>query len=189
MIGGPFGALPHRDQREQSPQTIPVNDVQVPVAVAEKETLVGRLDDVFGINLVPQSGIDVPEGESDELVGEARKEFLGRGVVPVLCNRARNSAKEFDMVRVHHCSRITDLWRGAANFLPISEAAQIYSVETWCGQWKTGRRRIPRGSGLVWEGLDAQCQLKLCHPAWSGKNFTRPKSVSLADPQIANSVL
>jgi hypothetical protein len=72
MIGGPFGALPHGNQREQAPQAIPVHDLQVPITIADKETLVNRLDHVFGIHPLPQPGVQVPEGEGDELVGEAR---------------------------------------------------------------------------------------------------------------------
>jgi hypothetical protein len=81
---------------------------------------------------VPQPGVDVSEGEGDELVGEAPKEFLGRRVVPVLESRQEFSEGVRHGSRPSR-SRNTDLWPGAANFLPISEAARIYSMESWWG--------------------------------------------------------
>jgi hypothetical protein len=83
MIGGPFGAFPHGDQREQAPQAVPVDDFQVSFTVSVEEALQIRLGDVLGIIQVPQPGAK-PEGESDELEGEAAKEFLGRCVVPAV---------------------------------------------------------------------------------------------------------
>src|SRR5215831_5263364 len=81
MISRPTGALAHGDQREQSPEAVPINEVKVSSAIAEKETLVCRLNDVFGIHLVPQSGADVPAGQDCKLVDESLEEFLGCGVV------------------------------------------------------------------------------------------------------------
>src|SRR5262249_47282756 len=51
MIGGPFGTFAQCDQCEQTPKTVPIDDVQVSSAVADKETLVDRLDHVFRVHL------------------------------------------------------------------------------------------------------------------------------------------
>jgi hypothetical protein len=63
------------------PQAVPVDRVQVAGAVTDEETLVSRLDDVFGLDLVPQPAADVAQGKGDELVGEAAGEFPGRAAV------------------------------------------------------------------------------------------------------------
>src|SRR5262249_21016413 len=84
MIRSSFSALAHRDQREQAPETVPINNVQLPSTVAQKKALVCRLDYVFGFHFVPQTGADMPMGQTDELVSEALKEFLGRAVVLAL---------------------------------------------------------------------------------------------------------
>src|SRR5262249_4370591 len=65
-------------------QAVPVGDVQVFRAVACEEALVGRLDDVLGINLLLERGRATPAGEFDQLMGEALEEFTGRSVVPGL---------------------------------------------------------------------------------------------------------
>src|SRR5262249_16372501 len=135
MIRGPFGTLAHGDQREQAPQAVPIDDIQVASAVPDKETFVRRLDHVFGVDLAPQAGADVPVGQGDELMGEARKEFLGRSVV-----LAAQTVQEFSEGVRHgsrpSCCEFTGEWRNAAIFLPISGAAQIYTVKAWrCQGW------------------------------------------------------
>jgi hypothetical protein len=90
MIGSPFSTFAHGDQSEQTPKAVPVHHIQVSTAIAAKETLVHRLNDVFGIHLMSQPGADVPLGQSDELMGKARKELSGRGVI-----LAMQSSQEF----------------------------------------------------------------------------------------------
>jgi hypothetical protein len=52
--------------------------------LAEKEALERKLDHVLGIDLMSQPGVEVPQGQRDERMGEAPEELLGRGVVPAL---------------------------------------------------------------------------------------------------------
>jgi hypothetical protein len=129
MVGGPFGALPHGDQRERAPPAVPVHDVQVAIAVTDKETLVHRLDDVFGIHLAPQPRVDVPEGKGDEFVGEAPEEFPGRGAVP-----ASQPGQEFSEGIRHGsrppCSRITGPGQGPRIFCRFPGAFEIDSMGT-----------------------------------------------------------
>src|SRR5262249_11893938 len=104
----------------------PVHDVQVSSAVAKKETLVRRLDHVFGIHLVSQSGADVPLSQADELVGEADKKLLGCGVVLAL-----QTGQEF-REGVRHGSRpayfsFAGEWRSAAiSFADFRSGSDLY---------------------------------------------------------------
>src|SRR5262245_32050634 len=67
----PVGALAQGDEGQQTPQTVPVADSELALAVAEEEALVGRLHDVFRIDLVHQALVELPSRQADELSGEA----------------------------------------------------------------------------------------------------------------------
>src|SRR5205085_10820050 len=84
VVRDPFGALAQRDQREQTPQAVPVDRVEVPRAVAGEEALVGGLDDVLGIDLVAEPPVKAAAGQGDQLAGKALEEFACRGIVPRL---------------------------------------------------------------------------------------------------------
>src|SRR5262249_43981050 len=78
MVRDPLGALAQGDQGQEAPQAPPVADLDPPLAVAEEEALVGRLDDVLGIDLAPERGGEPAAGQGDELRGEAPEELAGR---------------------------------------------------------------------------------------------------------------
>src|SRR5262245_52754645 len=82
VVRDPVGALAQGDQGEQTPQAVPVADVQVPLPVAEEEALVRRLDDVLGIDFVAQGGVELAPGQGDQLLGEAAEQLASSIVVP-----------------------------------------------------------------------------------------------------------
>ena len=105
-LGGPVilhlaQGLIHGDPDQQFAQVVLFFDAEFPGLDPAKERTEHRLDDVFRIHLMPQSGADVPVGQGDELMGEAGEEFLSRGVV-----LAVHSDQEFSE-GIRHGSRPT----------------------------------------------------------------------------------
>jgi hypothetical protein len=131
VVYGPLGALPHGNQREQAPEVVPAGDVQVFSAIAEKETLVRRLDHVFGIDLVPQSNFDMPQREGVEPAGKSPKELLRRGVVLIVQLGQEPSEGIRHGWRPLRFGVSGQDARRFLNSLPIPAATGIHSVEDW----------------------------------------------------------
>src|SRR5262249_4519510 len=80
-------ALAQGDQRQQPPQAVPALGGQRPLPIAEKEALVSRLDDVLGVDLVVQPGVELAARQADQPASEALEDRTGD---VLLTNHVRN---------------------------------------------------------------------------------------------------
>jgi hypothetical protein len=76
-VPSPIGALPQSYQGQQVPQTAPVTDLQFALTMADEETLEGRLNHIFGIDLSSKELVELPSCESDQSGSEAIEHFSG----------------------------------------------------------------------------------------------------------------
>src|SRR5262249_47212903 len=74
VVSDTVGALAQGNHGEQSPQPVPTLGGQRSLAIAEKEALVSRLNNILGLNLVLQAGVELAARQADQAPREALKD-------------------------------------------------------------------------------------------------------------------